>query len=166
MDYKEFLESKSQLTGNFGFNPIYIHDMAFDFQKHVIEWALKKGRAGIFLDTGLGKTLIQLIIADNVVRKTNGNVLILTPLAVAFQFLDEAKKLDIEIEHSKNGKFKKKIVVCNYERLHYFNSSDFECVILDESSILKNFDGAYKIQITEFMKKLKIQIFKYCHSCP
>ena len=132
--------------------------MAFDFQKHLTTWALKKGRSAVFADTGLGKTLIQLVIAENVVRKTNGNVLILTPLAVAFQFLEEAKKIDIEIEHSKDGKFKSKIVVCNYERLHYFNSMDFEAVILDESSILKNFDGSIKTQVTEFMKKIKYKI--------
>ena len=166
MNYQEFLESKSQLTGNFGFEPIHIHEMAFDFQVHVIEWALRKGRAGIFLDTGLGKTLIQLILADNVVRKTNGNVLILTPLAVAFQFVEEATKIDLEIEHSKDGKFNSKIVVCNYERLKYFSHNDFECVILDESSILKNFNGAFKTQITDFMRKIKYRFLSTATPAP
>ena len=136
VSYEEFIRNKQQLSGNFGFDPVFIPDRMFDFQKHITEWALKKGRAGVFADTGLGKTLIQLVIAQNIVQKTNGNVLILTPLAVAFQFLDEAKSIDIDIEHSKDGKFKNKIVVCNYERLHYFNWQDFEAVILDESSIV------------------------------
>jgi hypothetical protein len=82
-------------------------------------------------------------------------VLILTPLAVAFQFMLEAEKLGIDdIEYSKDGTFTKKIVICNYERLHYFNESDFVGVILDESSILKNFDGKIKAQVTAFVKKI------------
>ena len=88
----------------------------------------------LFLDTGLGKTLVQLSLAKNIVNHTNKKVLILTPLAVAFQFILEAEKLGIDdIEYSKDGKHTKKIVVCNYERLHYFDSKDFEGVICDES---------------------------------
>jgi hypothetical protein len=155
LDYSKFIESKKHSIGNFGFDSLWHPSKAFDFQKHIIDKALQKGRIGIFADTGLGKTLIQLSIAHNVVLKTNKNVLILTPLAVAFQFLDEAAGIGIDdIEHSKDGSFTKKIVICNYERLHLFNSNDFECVILDESSILKNFDGKIKEQITAFVKKI------------
>ena len=110
---------------------------------------------GIFADTGLGKTLIQVAIAYNIVRHTNKRVLILTPLAVAFQFLLEAEKMGIDdIEYSKDGKFTKKMVICNYERLHYFDSNDFVGVVLDESSILKNFKGKIKQDITAFVRKL------------
>jgi superfamily II DNA or RNA helicase len=155
MNYKEFIENKKHLIGNFGFEPNYTPDIAFDFQKQIIETAIKKGRMAIFADTGLGKTLIQLSIAKNIIQHTNKRVLILTPLAVAFQFILEAEKLGIDdIEYSKNGKFTKKIVICNYERLHYFNSTDFEGVILDESSILKNFDGKIKQEVTTFVKKI------------
>ncbi len=155
MDYNEFLERKRHTIGNFGFEPNYYPDIAFDFQKHIIEKAVLKGRMAVFADTGLGKTLIQLSIANNIVRHTNKNVLILTPLAVAFQFMLEAEKLGIDdIEYSKDGKFTKKIVICNYERLHYFNENDFVGVILDESSILKNFDGKIKAQVTAFVKKI------------
>jgi superfamily II DNA or RNA helicase len=155
MDYKEFLERKRHSIGEFGFNANYIPDMAFDFQKHIIERAVKKGRIAIFADTGLGKTLIQLSIAKNIIQHTNKKVLILTPLAVAFQFILEAEKLGIDdIEYSKDGQHSKKIVICNYERLHYFDSKDFEGVILDESSILKNFDGKIKGQVTAFVKKI------------
>jgi superfamily II DNA or RNA helicase len=156
MNYKEFLEQKRHSIGDFGFDANYIPDIAFDFQKYIIEKAVKKGRMAIFADTGLGKTLIQISIANNIVKQTNGKVLILTPLAVAFQFILEAEKLGIDdIEYSKDGKHTKKIVICNYERLHYFNSKDFEGVICDESSILKNFDGKIKSQVTEFVKKIK-----------
>ena len=155
MNYKNFIQSKIHSTGSFGFDPTYIPDIAFDFQKEIITRACNKGRMAVFADTGLGKTLIQLSIANNVVRHTNKKVLILTPLAVAFQFIIEAEKLGIDnIEYSKDGKHTKKIVICNYERLHYFKSSDFTCVILDESSILKNFEGKIKGQVTAFVKKL------------
>ncbi len=155
MNYNEFLENKKHSIGNFGFNPIYYPNIAFDFQKDIIEKAIKKGRMAIFADTGLGKTLIQLSIANNIILETNKKVLILTPLAVAFQFIIEAEKLGIDdIEYSKDGKHTKKIVICNYERLHYFNSHDFVGVILDESSILKNFDGKIKNEITSFIKKI------------
>lgn len=154
-DYEKFLESKRHSIGNFGFKANYIPDIAFDFQKHVIEKAVEKGRVAVFLDTGLGKTLVQLSIAKNIVNHTNKKVLILTPLAVAFQFVLEAEKLDIEdVEYSKDGKHTKKIIICNYERLHYFNENDFEAVILDESSILKNFDGKIKQEVTSFVKKI------------
>lgn len=155
MTYEEFIESKKHSTGYFGFDAIWYPEMAFDFQRHIIEKAVKKGRIGIFADTGLGKTLILLSIAQNIVLKTNKKVILLTPLAVAFQFLDEAKKIGIDsIEYSKDGSHSKSIVICNYERLHYFNSEDFECVVLDESSILKNFNGQIKNQITSFIKKV------------
>jgi len=155
MDYKQFLENKKHTLGEFGFKPNYIPDIAFDFQRDIITKACIKGRMAIFADTGLGKTLIQLALAKNVVNHTNKKVLILTPLAVAFQFILEAEKMGIDdIEYSKDGKHTKKIVICNYERLHYFNSNDFEGVICDESSILKNFDGKIKQQITSFVKKL------------
>jgi superfamily II DNA or RNA helicase len=155
MNYQNFLENKKHSIGNFGFEANYIPYIAFDFQKHIIEKAVLKGRMAIFADTGLGKTLIQLAIAKNIIQHTNKKVLILTPLAVAFQFIIEAEKLGIDdIEYSKDGKHSKKIVICNYERLHYFNSSDFEGVILDESSILKNFDGKIKSQVTAFVKKI------------
>jgi len=154
-DYLKFIENKKHSIGNFGFDANFIPDIAFDFQKHVIEKSILKGRIACFLDTGLGKTLIQLSIAQNVVNHTNKKVLILTPLAVAFQFILEAEKIGIDdIEYCKDGKHTKKIVICNYERLHYFNESDFVGVILDESSILKNFDGKIKNQITSFVKKI------------
>jgi hypothetical protein len=156
MTYEQFLENKKHIADNFGITPIYIPDNMFDYQRHVTEYAIKKGRAAIFLDTGLGKTIIELTIARNYVLHTNKPVLIITPLAVAFQFLKEAEKFGIDdISYSKDGTIKTKIVVCNYERLEKFNYKDFDCVILDESSILKNFDGAIKQRITSFLKRVK-----------
>ncbi len=150
MNYEQFLESKKHLLGNFGFNPNYYPDIAFDFQKSIIEKAVKKGRMAIFADTGLGKTLIQLSIAQNIIKETNKRVLILTPLAVGFQFIQEAEKLNIpDVYQTLKGELNGKIIICNYERLHYLDSNDFIGCILDESSILKNFDGKIKNQFLE-----------------
>lgn len=155
MDYQTFIRSKKHSLKEFGFDPVWMPSGVFDFQQYIIDKAVRKGRIGVFADTGLGKTLIQLSIAENVIRKTNGRVLILTPLAVAFQFIDEAKRIGIEdIAHSKDGKLLKKITICNYERLHLLNPDDFVCVMLDESSILKNFAGKTRDEIVAFIKKV------------
>jgi len=165
--YLDFLEAKRHSLSSFGFEANYIPEMAFDFQRHIIEKAVKKGRIAVFADTGLGKTLIQISIAKNIINHTNKRVLILTPLAVAFQFILEAEKLGIDdIEYSKDGKFTKKIVICNYERLHYFDSKDFIGVILDESSILKNFDGKIKGHITSFIKKIPYRFLSTATPAP
>ena len=88
MKYEQFLAAKRHTSGSYGFDAQWMPECAFDFQRFIIEKALRKGRIGIFADTGLGKTLMQVTIAENVIRQTNQRVLILTPLAVAFQFID------------------------------------------------------------------------------
>ena len=121
----------------------------------------------MFADTGLGKTLMQLAIAENIIRKTNGRVIILTPLAVAFQFIIEAAKIGMgDISYSKDGKMKTKIVVTNYERLHHFEPNDFEAVILDESSILKNDEGQIRNQVNAFMRKVKYRFLSTATPSP
>jgi hypothetical protein len=156
MTYTEFLESKKHTSQNYGIDVNWFPDGLFDYQIHVAQYAIRKGRCAVFLDTGLGKTIIELTIAKNYEFTTKKPVLIITPLAVAFQFIKEARKFGItDIQYSKDGHFESKIVVCNYERLDKFNWQDFDCVILDESSILKNFDGAIKNQVTTFLKKVK-----------
>lgn len=167
MQYAEFIASKRHTSGNFGFDPVWMPKQIKDFQEHVLTKGLVKGRCGLFLDTGLGKTRVALSIAQNVVMNTNGKVLILTPLAVGFQFIDEAGKIEIDdAEHFKSGTHKKKIVVCNYERLHLLNPDDFVCVILDESSILKNFQGSLRDQIVAFMKRVKYRYLETATPSP
>lgn len=156
LSYQEFLKRKQHSSINYGIDPNFIPNEMFDYQKYVSDYSIKKGRCAVFLDTGLGKTFIELTIAKNYIHHCNKPVLIITPLAVAFQFIKEAEKFGIDdISYSKDGKYKTKIVVCNYERLEHFKYTDFDCVILDESSILKNFDGAIKNHITTFLKKVK-----------
>ena len=156
-DYKAFVERKTHLAGEFGFKPIYENPFCHDFQNHLIEWALRQGRGATFADCGLGKTLMQLVWAENVHRKTNRPVLVLAPLSVSAQTVEEAEKFGMAAVRSQDGKFPagSGIVCTNYERLHYFNADDFAGVVCDESSILKNFDGAIKAAITDFMRKVK-----------
>lgn len=167
IDYLSFINSKKHIFGEYGFDSLWIPEFAFDFQQFIIEKSIKKGRIGIFADTGLGKTLIQLAIAENIIRKTNKRVLILTPLAVAFQFIKEAHKIGVfDIEHVKTNKYSKKIVVCNYERLHLLSPDDFECVMLDESSILKNFSGKTRDEIIAFIKRVKYRFLSTATPSP
>lgn len=167
MDYQSFLASKRHSIGDHGFYANWIPDCAFDFQRHIIAKTVQKGRIGLFADTGLGKTLMQLAFAQNVVMHTNRPVLILTPLAVAFQFLKEAEAIGIDdIEHTKDGRFTKKIVICNYERLHHLNADDFAGVLLDESSILKNFDGKIKDHIISFIKRVPYRLLSTATPSP
>lgn len=164
--YQEFLERKSQYGGMEGFDPVWTCPTAFDFQNYLIEWACRKGRSAIFADCGLGKTPMQLIWAENVVRRTNRPVLILTPLAVAKQTCREAEKFGIEVERSNDGKFSKKIVVTNYERLHYFNPRDFIGCVGDESSGIKAMDGKRRDEVTEFMRGLSYRLLCTATAAP
>jgi len=165
-DYETFLASKMQLGGEYGFAPTFKPDYLYDFQRELLEWATKKGRSAIFADCGLGKTPIQLVWAENVVRETNGRVLILTPLAVSNQTKREADKFDIEASVSRDGVLSTDITITNYERLHYFAPSDFVGVVCDESSILKNFSGATRAAITEFMRLLPYRLLATATAAP
>lgn len=155
MDYFDFIHSKQQLGGEFGFEPTFIPKLAMPFQEFLIRWSTKKGRSATFADCGLGKSLMQLAWAQNIVEKTNKPVLIMLPLAVGAQTAAEGVKFGVDAFNCRDGKFNgAKVVLTNYERLHYFNRHDFGGVACDESSILKNFDGATKTAITEFMREV------------
>lgn len=166
VNYADFLFGKSQLGSHDGFDPVWMPDFLFGFQRDLVEWALLKGKAAIFADCGLGKTPMQLVWAENVVRKTNKPVLILTPLAVSHQTIAEAHKFDIEAHRPKEGELHPGINVTNYERLHYFNPDDFAGCVCDESSILKSFDGARKSEITEFMRRLPYRLLCTATAAP
>lgn len=157
MDYEDFLSRKSQLDSDSGFEPTFLPDELFDFQKSLVTWALRKGRTALFEECGLGKSFQALVWAENVVRRTNRPVLILTPLVVVGQFLQEANKFGIEAHraHKINGA---SIYITNYERLHHLDPKDFSGCVCDESSILKNIDGAIKSNVTEFMRMLPYRL--------
>ncbi len=165
-DYELFIKQKSQLDGNFGFEPTTIPDFLFPFQRKLVEWSVRKGRAGIFADCGMGKTLMELVWAQNVVIKTGRPVLILTPLAVASQFVEEAARFGIDAVRSIRGEIAAPIVISNYERLHLFAPDMFGGMVCDESSILKSFDGVRKAAITEFMRTLKYRLLGTATAAP
>jgi len=136
-DYLEFLETKQKTHINLGFSidESELNNLMFDFQKFIVKRALKLGKYAIFADCGLGKTLMQLEWANQVCKKTNGKVLILAPLAVVGQTIQEGAKFGIDMTN---------IDVNNYEQLDNIDCSIYSGIVLDESSILKNFEGATK----------------------
>lgn len=162
--YDEFLMKKCQLGSDGGFGPVYLPDFLFDFQEALVEWAVLKGRSAIFADCGLGKTPMQLVWAENVVRKTNRPVLVLTPLAVSHQTVAEAAKFGIGAR--RDLKATTGIHVTNYERLHYFSPDDFAGVVCDESSILKSFDGETRKAVTDFMRKVPYRLLCTATAAP
>lgn len=165
-DYERFIQRKSQLGGQSGFDPVWMPDFLFDFQRHLVGWAIRKGRAAIFADCGLGKSAMQLVWAENIVRKTGKNVLVITPLAVSSQTGREADKFGIEVKQSKNGSVNRGITITNYERLHCFDENDFGGVVCDESSILKSFTGSRRKQITRFMSKTPYRLLCTATAAP
>jgi len=166
VDYQSFLKRKTQLGSNDGFEPIEMPDSMFDFQKHLVEWALRKGRAAIWADCGLGKSLMALAWCDNVIRHTGKAVLIITPLAVAAQFVREGEKFGIPVHHSRDGKHSGGIVVTNYERLHYFNPEDFTGAVGDEAQAIKAFDGKRRKQVVRFFSKLPYRLLTTATPAP
>lgn len=165
-EYAGFLATKAQVGERTGFSPTFLPASLKDFQGSLTEWAIWKGRAALLEDCGLGKTLQQLVWAENVVRHTNRPTIIFTPLAVAFQTAREAIKFDIEAHVCLDGKFHPGINIANYERLHYFNPADFAGAVCDESSILKSFEGTRRSQITEFMRRLPYRLLCTATAAP
>jgi DNA modification methylase len=151
MDYDSFIKNKTRRAESHGFDPLSITAPLFPWQRHVVEWAIKKGRAALFEDCGLGKTAQQLEWASQVCRHTGGSVLILTPLAVAHQTSHEADKFGLvaKVAESADDIDAPGIWITNYEKLEKFDCSQFVGVVLDESSILKNFTGKMRKLLTE-----------------
>ncbi len=159
--YDRFLDFKKVKIQDSGFD-IHEEDLnthLFDFQKYIVKKALKKGKYAIFADCGLGKTLMQLSWADAVVKHTNKPVLILAPLAVSGQTIEEGRKFGVNIskfnmvKDCENDQPVPGIYITNYEQLENIDCSAFSGIVLDESSILKNFEGA--------IRNLVIDGFKY-----
>jgi len=164
--YGRFVRNKAQLDGDFGFEPKFVPSFLFDFQADLVRWAVRKGRAAIFADCGLGKTLMELVWADNVHQHTGKPILILTPLAVGAQFEREASRFGLDAARSSGGKPNTSIVITNYERLHLFDPDEYGGVVCDESSILKSFDGMRRKQITEFMRLKKYRLLGTATAAP
>ena len=165
--YDEFLARRGRVERG-GFSPVWMPDFLFDFQRLLVDWSLVQGRAGIFADCGMGKTPMQLIWAENVVRHTNKPVLVATPLAVSYQTVEEARKFGIEAVRVSDGRVRSgaRVVVTNYQRLHHFDPVDFGGMVADESSVLKNFNGVTKALITDFMTRLPYRLLCTATAAP
>lgn len=164
--YLSYLDRKSQAGADSGFEPVFMPEALFDFQADLVGWAVRKGRGMLGVDTGMGKTLMELVWGENVRRHTNRPILILTPTAVAAQTEREAEKFGIDVVRARVGLAGRGINVTNYERLHYFDPGDFAGVVCDESSILKSFDGARRSQITQFMRKVPYRLLATATAAP
>ena len=166
MDYSEFLDKKTHTGAAHGFEPVWMPDALFDFQVSLVTWAIRKGRAAIFADCGLGKTAMQLTWAENVARHTDRSVLILTPLAVAAQTVREGEKFGIKCHRSSDGSIPGRIVITNYERLEHFDPANFAGVVCDESSILKSFAGSTRKALVRFMTKTPYRLLCTATAAP
>ncbi len=155
-DYTTFLESKSIRDVPTGkrCSPGDVHEMLFDFQKLIVAWAVRRGRAAIFAGCGLGKTLMQLEWA----RIVGGKCLIFTPLAVSAQTIREAKKIDIEAVYAHDQSEASQFTVTNYERISKFDPAWFDSVVLDESGILKSVDGKTRTLLIEMFQQTPFRL--------
>ena len=145
MTYEEFLKSKDleRIEAGFNVRKSSMNAALFPFQRDIVAWALKKGKAAIFSDCGTGKTIMQLVFAYEVYKRTKGKCLIVAPLSVVEQTKREGEKFGIEVNICRGqSDVKKGINITNYEMLEHFTASSFVCVVLDESSILKSFTSS------------------------
>jgi len=156
MNYKEFLQTKQYRISNQGkeIERGLIHSKLFDWQKDIAQWAIRKGRCAVFLDTGLGKTFIQLEWA----RILGENTLIIAPLSVAMQTVREAIKLDLDIKYVRSQPDSNGIWITNYEMVDNFDFSRFGAVVLDESSILKSIGGHTRKKLTDLCSNVKYRL--------
>lgn len=163
MDYEQFLQEKQKkvIESGFDIQENELNKMLFNFQKFTVKRALKAGKYAIFADTGQGKTPMQLEIAKQVLNKTNKPVLILAPLAVTGQTIEQGQKFNVLVEKWKSGTLENSIYITNYEQVEKIDESQFGCICLDESSILKNETGKYRNLLIE---KFKNTPYKFCFS--
>jgi hypothetical protein len=154
MKYEEFLESKKVAVAAVGIDPSEVNPMLFPFQRDIVKWALKRGRACIWADCGMGKTFMQLEWA----RQIPGTKLIVAPLNVCHQTIREAEKLGIELRFSKTPIDGCQLQITNYESLDAFAEIEYDGVALDESSILKNFTGKTRNQILDQFRTTKYKL--------
>jgi len=157
-EYQKFLESKikSHTESGFDISEKKLNPMLFDFQKFIVKKCLKAGKFAIFADCGLGKTPMQLEWANQISKKEKKPVLILTPLAVSLQTIEEGVKFNIAVRKYDGSDFP--IQICNYEQLDNIDCGKFAGVVLDESSILKNFTGETKKKLIEYFYKTKYKL--------
>ena len=161
MLYNDFLTGKTKFKTDNGFdlNIEYINPVLYDFQSAIVKWAIRKGRSAVFADCGLGKTFIQLEWIHHILEHREGRGLIVVPLSVAEQTIQEAEKINLEIKYCKyQDDINSRLSITNYERLKNFDGSYFTAIVLDESSILKSIGGKIKAQIIEMFYDVEYKL--------
>jgi hypothetical protein len=159
MNYNDFLHHKLISSIPSGFDGGSFHGDLYDFQKDIDRWACHRGKAAIFTMTGTGKTAMQLIWADKVCKETGKNVLIFAPLAVAKQSVREGEKFDVKVRYCRSSsEMKKGISITNYDMLHAFSPDGLSGIVLDESGIMKAFDGRTRNDIIAFGKDIPYKL--------
>lgn len=157
--YEEFLASKDRKCEAVGFEVESTNPRLFGWQADIVRWACRRGRAALFADCGMGKTPMQLSWADAVCGQTNGDVLVLAPLAVSAQTQREGAKFDVGVTVCREPEdVRPGINVTNYERLDRFKGHEWAGVVLDESSILKGFDGKFRKDLTEYVRTIHYRL--------
>ena len=148
--YRQFIATKGASAPTVGFTPQSLPPRLFVHQRRAVEFALEKGRAALFLDTGLGKSGCEAVFADECVKETGKPSLILTPLAVARQMQRECEAFGVDARVIRDESEQwSGVNIANYERIGKLDLSRFGSVVLDESSILKSFNGATKRVLVE-----------------
>ena len=160
MNYNDFLENKKITDIPTGIQNVPdLNKHLFPFQRDIVKWALKRGRACIFSECGTGKSIMQLSWAHQVAEYTQGSVLIISPLAVSAQTIREGEKFGIDIELLKAETFGNPgIYITNYEKIHKYDLSAFAGIVLDESSILKSYTGKFRTEIIDNTKTVKFRL--------
>jgi len=164
--YRAFLERRTQLDGMAGFEPLWIPDFLFGFQQAMCDWSVRQGRAALLEDCGLGKTVQELVWAQNVHQHTGRPVLLATPLAVTGQIAAEAEKFGIDAAVARTGAPCAPVTITNYDRLHKFSSGDYAGIVCDESSAIKDFDGALRALVTDFARKMPYRLLGTATAAP
>jgi len=166
--YIDFIRSKTQWGNQQGFDPGDAPDWLYDFQAFLFDWSIRQGRAAIFADCGMGKTAMQLAWLQRVIEHTNKPGLIVTPLAVGAQTVQEAERFGIEAKRSRDGIFDgaKCIWVTNYEQLHKLNPLQFGGIVADESSAIKDFKSRTKSVVIEFMRTIQYRLLCTATAAP
>lgn len=153
MEYREFIENKRLRVIPHGFEPSELNGALYPFQRDIVTWACRKGKCAVFADCGMGKTIMQLVWADEVAKHTGGDVLIVAPLAVSSQTVREGGRFGIKVKKCRTSDdIEHGINITNYEMIQHFADVDFAGVVLDESSILKSYTGATRNAIIERFK--------------
>lgn len=166
--YLDFIAGKSQHGRESGFEPVWMPEFLKDFQSFCTDWAIRMGRAALLEDCGMGKTVQQLVWAENVVRYTNRPVMLATPLAVGAQTVLEAEKFGIKARRTRDGKMDDEacVWVTNYEQLHKYDQSRFAGFVGDESSGIKDFKTERKKDVAEFTRRMPYRLLCTATAAP